>query len=280
MNLKVHSTPTSMKMFYIAITPQLAAELLKGNDINRTLCPGTFDAYARDINNNSWVEETGDSISINTEGKLENGQHRLAAIVKSGKTVKTWVCTGVKPGGLYDSNRKRTVRDQIAITRPDLETVYHSSQFQSVEKFILQHHLGTGRRSLTTAEMTKFLDDHKDVFDGFFLNFPQSSPAKTGVAIVRTALFMAYCAGVPLESLTRFFEILTTGLYEPTDKGVQPVIRYRTYLTVDVKGHLSLNLSEVKRCQWAIERFVANSKAYKTKEPAELIYPFPFESEK
>lgn len=278
MNLKDYSTQTNMRMIYVAITPKLAELLLEGNDINRTLSQGTFDAYARDIENGNWDEETGESISINSNGKLENGQHRLEAIKKSGKTVKMWVCTGVKPGGLYDSNRKRNIRDQIAITRPDLETVYHSHQFQSVARFILQHRVGNiGRKTITSSEMIDFIDEHKEVFDGFFLSFPQSTPAKTGCSITRAALFMAYCDGVPLEVLIRFYEILTTGMYEPSDKGFQPIIRYRNYLLIDVKGTLSLTLSEVKRCQWAISRFVAKSKAFQTKEPAELIYPFPFE---
>lgn len=278
--IKNSQVNTNMEMLYVAITPKLAQKLLETNTVNRNLSRNTVTAYARDMENDSWCEETGDAITFNEKGELENGQHRLKGIVLSGKTIKTWVCLKSKPLGFYDSCRKRSNRDQMAITRPDLEAVYSSSQCQTVISYLIRHRSKNAGAKITFAELMDFINEHKEVFDSFFLNFPQSTPAKTGTGSVRTAIFLAYCSGVSLESLISFYEILTTGLADASKKGVKPVIRYRNYLLQEFKGKATMTDAEIKRCQWTISKYVANSTAFQTKEPEDFIYPIPFMEEK
>jgi hypothetical protein len=76
-----------MEMTYELITPELASSLLETNSNNRNLSKGTVEAYANDMLAGNWDESVGDAISIDTDGVLRNGQHRLSAIVLSGVSI-------------------------------------------------------------------------------------------------------------------------------------------------------------------------------------------------
>jgi hypothetical protein len=57
-----------------------------------------------------------DAIVINERGELDNGQHRLLAVIKSGVTVRMLVIEHAPAGGFihYDQGRKRTVGNVLA----------------------------------------------------------------------------------------------------------------------------------------------------------------------
>ena len=67
------------------ITPELAREYLKKNTDNyRKLARGTVRNYAEDIKNGRW-ELNGETIVFAESGVLQDGQHRLAAIIQANK---------------------------------------------------------------------------------------------------------------------------------------------------------------------------------------------------
>ena len=98
---------TDMNMTYELITPEIAADLLETNDNNRKISVGQVEAFATDITNNNWDETVSSAIAIDKDGKLRDGQHRLAAIVMAGIGVKMWVCRNVSSDGIYDNNRSK-----------------------------------------------------------------------------------------------------------------------------------------------------------------------------
>lgn len=104
----VGSEPRSEIM---SVTPEMAAKWLSNNTAtNRPISLAVVDSYARDMAAGRW-DLTHQGIAFNQTGELVDGQHRLAAIVRSGATVRTVVSTGfaVEYNSPLDQGRLRTL---------------------------------------------------------------------------------------------------------------------------------------------------------------------------
>ncbi len=268
---------TDMNMTYELITPEIAADLLETNDNNRKISVGQVEAFATDITNNNWDETVSSAIAIDKDGKLRDGQHRLAAIVMAGIGVKMWVCRNVSSDGIYDNNRKRSQADQISILRSDLNNVYKTTRYIAVARAIIIHNSphkhGAGRRTVSPKEIIDFTDAHKEILDGFFLNISQASVSKISLAVVHLALFMAFASGTSIDTISEFYEVLCTGMSTKPEEF--PIIAYRNYLKDNVvSGTL---LADICRCQYALKKYINGSCIKRSLSPEKLIYPYPFE---
>jgi hypothetical protein len=76
------------------ITPSVASAMLEGNVDNRTVAEAIVNQYASDMAAGRWAL-SGQPIIISDDGYLNDGQHRLLAIVKSGMSVEMLVVRGV-----------------------------------------------------------------------------------------------------------------------------------------------------------------------------------------
>lgn len=262
-------------MSYELITPERAGEILAKNFVNRSLSKGTVLAYASDIKTEDWDEKTGNAISIDEDGILRDGQHRLSAVLETNRPIKTWVCYGVSKDGIYDNNRKRSTSDQIAITRPDIEKTYKQTRVISIIKSLITRGNHDSRRVVTSREIIHFIERHKDDLDGFFLNFPQTSVTRISIATVQLSLFIAYMNGVSMDSIKEFYEILCSGMSIKPESF--PVIAYRNYLK-DQTFITSTN-EEIARCQYALKKFLTKSCTKRSMSPKKLIWDFPYQNQ-
>ena len=91
------------------ITPAKAKEYLKKNTDNyRKLSRATVTRYAEAMKAGRW-ELNGEPIVFAESGILKDGQHRLAAIIRSGMTIETNVSRGVSDKvTIYNTGKKRT----------------------------------------------------------------------------------------------------------------------------------------------------------------------------
>lgn len=113
------------------VTPQWAAEVLdrtsrqiaEGKLKQRRVSNVTVLKYAADMQSGDWAI-TGQGISFDDEGKLIDGQHRLMAVVRAGKSINMLVTTGLlaTTGGhnfktihAFDIGRNRKLPDQLMI---------------------------------------------------------------------------------------------------------------------------------------------------------------------
>ena len=71
---------------YMKVDPALASLWLTKNVANRKVRPARVEQYARLMKTGNW-NLSSDVISFDTKGNLQNGQHRLLAVIKSGRTV-------------------------------------------------------------------------------------------------------------------------------------------------------------------------------------------------
>ena len=74
-----------MKNKPIKVTPHLASKWLQKNSCNRPLSQNTVYRYADAILSGEW-KLNGDTIRFDSNGTLIDGQHRLHACVKAGKS--------------------------------------------------------------------------------------------------------------------------------------------------------------------------------------------------
>lgn len=100
------------------ITPAFARELLRRNvENNRNLRPTKVAQYARDIAANSWPI-TGDTIKVDTNGHLIDGQHRLQAVVLADMPVEMLIAWDVDPAvmPLLDIGAARKFSDVLKMS--------------------------------------------------------------------------------------------------------------------------------------------------------------------
>jgi hypothetical protein len=106
----------TMNIELTKITPAKAKQMLANNTGNRRLDPKRVRRYASEIRKGQW-KTTGDSIKLASDGRVLDGQHRLAAIVDADTAVTVAVATGVNPDvfDVLDSGKSRTSGDVLQI---------------------------------------------------------------------------------------------------------------------------------------------------------------------
>ena len=97
---KRHNIVTTMsrkdpQTVIVSVTPEMATRWLALNaGDNRNISVATVNAYAGEMAADRWVL-THQAIAFNVDGQLVDGQHRLQAVVQSGKTVRMHVTMGL-----------------------------------------------------------------------------------------------------------------------------------------------------------------------------------------
>ena len=96
------------------VTPELAAEWLRVNTHNRAINAGKVKGYVEALSNGQWYDATAD-IAFDTNGVLQNGQHTLTAIAKSGEEALCTVKRNMQPEAqiVTDTGRPRSLGDQL-----------------------------------------------------------------------------------------------------------------------------------------------------------------------
>lgn len=111
----------------MVITPELANKLLEGNIGNRKIKQAVVKKYTDAILSGDFIC-TNNGIGLDKDGRLIDGQHRLTAVVKSGKSIKQVVCYYTNPGTAkyipIDSGIKRTFSDFTGINKTHAAMVY------------------------------------------------------------------------------------------------------------------------------------------------------------
>lgn len=110
------SKTTAVKSEMVRVTPTRAKQMLNKNLRNRNLREATVAQYARDMAAGNWPFN-GESIKFAEDGTLLDGQHRLAAIVRSNVPVLMLVITGLPQSAqeTVDVGRKRTASDTLLL---------------------------------------------------------------------------------------------------------------------------------------------------------------------
>lgn len=131
-----------MKVEQVLITPILAQKLLDSSKGNRSIRKMRVDGYAKQMASGEW-HDNGDTVRVYADGCLQDGHHRLAAIVKSGVPMRTILVTGItKEAALtVDKGSSRTVADNILFLNQDFGTEI-SGMMAALARYIILHDTG------------------------------------------------------------------------------------------------------------------------------------------
>lgn len=142
------------------VTPQLAAEWLKQNTMNRPLRTVVVQNYMADMVSGKW-QANGETIKISADGKVLDGQHRLHAIIRAGVPIKMLVVGGLPNDSFktIDTGMRRSAAQIVGLQGKQNATIQASIGRWLV--LIAEKTGETGSRgSVTTAEILESLDRH------------------------------------------------------------------------------------------------------------------------
>lgn len=114
--MNVGETTTEPSVTLETVSPARATEWLRRNESNRKLRQTIVDRYASDLLNGRWTL-TGDPVQFSRNGRLQDGQHRLHAIVRANVTTQLFVVTGLTETAqqYIDQGVARTAGDALGI---------------------------------------------------------------------------------------------------------------------------------------------------------------------
>lgn len=143
------------------ITPSKAVSMLEKNLMNRPMNERNLNSLVEALKNGTF-NFTGESIKFSKEDILLDGQHRLAAIVKSGIPVKTIIIRGLEPESFkyMDIGRQRLASDVLSI-----EGVKNAARIAGITKFVSAFSKGNYNKNkwkqkgagLTNAMVSEFV---------------------------------------------------------------------------------------------------------------------------
>lgn len=196
------------------ITPDDAKRYLENNVKNRNISPATVNAYARDMVFNNW-RLNGETISFLETGELQNGQHRLNAVIKS--NTPTWfvVVRGVKAGSVMDKHKPRTTANTMQIV--GYEPAVRSSTVIGAIKYMYRLFLHIDKP--TDNEIMAFIDKYMEYWEATHsISCKGANKPLAKKSCFEAAIFCAMVFGYPKETLEDFCQIVNTGLCDDKTK--------------------------------------------------------------
>lgn len=213
----IRSTDTErgvhMENQIVNISPQIAEEYLKTNINNRKLQFKRVTQYAEDMRNGKW-QLNGESIKFNKSGKLIDGQHRLAAVIKSKATIQSLVTWGVDDNvTTMDRGQNRTTAQCFVFGGVD-EVLANNTLIAAVR----QHFYMVNNSVLNVSDATilQFIMDHEENLRKVLEICPKKNSSgqqkvNTRNSAFMIAIFYALEDGISYETCQEFSKIVRDG---------------------------------------------------------------------
>lgn len=230
----------------MTITPDQAARILADrNNRNRNIAASVVAKYARDMRSGNWLLN-GDAIRFAVDGSLLDGQHRLAAIVKAGVPVRSFVVWNLpaESQATMDDGRKRTMANVLELD--DIGGSHSKTAASILRRIILLDRgytdgSGGGSAAPTKTEMREYLADNPDVIRA--AEVADQIRSARGIRCAASTVGLAYllCARKSQADADAFFDKLRTGA--GLDEG-HPVLVLRNKLATDGSTRLRTETGE------------------------------------
>lgn len=204
------SSDGSVRVLFEIITPEIAAEYLGLNLKNRSLSEVLAATYSQDMAKDKWYLNT-DAIGFDSTGALMNGQHRLTAVIESGKAVEMMVVYGLdeKSRATTDIGRKRTVADELK-----MRGITNNNQIAAAVRMRLQYEnktIGlTQSFRYSNAEIIEWAGVWEEEFQGAI---KQAKNVYKNCKVSPTVLACAYSIfnGIDVELAEHYYGKLASG---------------------------------------------------------------------
>lgn len=207
----------------VNVTPDIAKDIIENhNSNNRSIKKSRVELYAQQMARGEW-ELNGESIVIDDNGDLKDGQHRLLAVIKSGKTIQMNFVTGVSSRcEIYDRGSGRTIRDIISINYN--EQWMRCSQIISVCKLFIKH---VDKRDVNDdRKVIRFMNEYSQDLINLYEVFYKCSK-KYHYSWVGAGVFLHIHYGTDINKLKRFEDVYASGIMKM--KNDSPAIMLKNY---------------------------------------------------
>lgn len=220
----------------VHVTPEIAKEMLKNNEGNRSLKIKHIEALTTTMEMGKWRPEQPDNILVleNETGRLLDGQNRLNALIKANMSFDFQV-RYVNAGQNYTFNTcvPRSVADNVRINGKQWKNVnWHCSTIT----FLKTMFMVTSERSslkLSQDELSFYVGKYYEDLQVVSSCVWNGSKPLTRTSDYASALFVAHMSGVDKASLLKFTKAVNTGMnYEYNDN---TALAIRNYI-LDIKG--------------------------------------------
>lgn len=144
------------------ITPKIASTWYPAlNEKNRPLSLERVRIMADDMRHGRW-KLNGETIKFSNEGKLIDGQHRLAAVIESGVSIHCLICRDVHISTFetIDTGKKRSAGDVIGMLGEDYHT-QTASTLGVIEDILTQSYQFHGR--ITNSRIKEMFEQFPEV---------------------------------------------------------------------------------------------------------------------
>lgn len=140
------------------VTPEIAAEYLTHNTSNRRMRQQWVDYLARAIEDGDWFV-THQGIAFNCDGTLQDGQHRLLAIIKAGKPVQMMVTRGLPSEAMQavDNGARRTDADAFKLLGFDFD-----NDSVAIARAMVMGNDASQSSRITRPSLLRFMEEHLD----------------------------------------------------------------------------------------------------------------------
>jgi hypothetical protein len=192
----------------ILVTPEMAATWLDRNEANRSIRKTAVARLANDMATGYWVETNPQPIIIDPSGAVIDGQHRLSAIVKSGRAVWLFVASNVPRSTqlVIDDHIKRDVADYAKWEMPGHKI---TSQHAAVARVMMRGSKSTAFMKPSRSLVYRFMREHLPAIEFALGVFTKRVPNVTN-AMTFGVLARAFYSR-DHDQLRRFAEVLETG---------------------------------------------------------------------
>lgn len=217
-----------MESYWEDVTPEKAAEYLRGNAAGRSLNPNAVNMYARDMAAGRW-QLTHQGLAFDEDGVLFDGQHRVNAVVRAGVTVRFWVTRGAsrETFGAIDIGRGRSMADRFHIAGHEKDATQLAAVARKVTLWDAGHPWSR-RLTPTREEIAQAFDAHPEIADA--ARFAHTWPGRRTLAPALAGFCWWLFSAVDSDDATYFMEALRTGAN--LERG-DPILALRERLLAD-----------------------------------------------
>jgi len=187
------------------ITPEKARVMLAANTGNRPFRPKRLRTLIDEVNSGQW-KVNGDAIRFSSDGELIDGQHRLTAIIQTGKSIQTLVIRGLEPEAKYsiDLQAARTGGDMLAMNG-EKNAVLISAALPHIHEYMTKGFI-TGNPGITPRKFPELMELYDTVRD----LAPRCHNCKLMYPSILVALYYLFYTKDP-EKAGEWVSLLNTG---------------------------------------------------------------------
>lgn len=231
--MTAHPTPE-----WVKVTPAMAEEWLGKNKVNRKISDQHVYRLALDMEAGNW-RRTHQGLAFDTRDNCLDGQHRLSAVVLSGKTIEFLVTRGLPPSSMAVMDvdvRRRSLANVLEIDGGAKKWGVPAQTIQTVAAAMFRG--PHDRRAQSTQILRDFANNYVDNIAWACAQFTTPGRGVAKSAVVAAVARAHYCGKNKgwLTDISEFAKVLNLGLTDGSEKQAAIIKLRDLMMRTDARG--------------------------------------------